>query len=283
MIIFPAGLITGRPINGELEGVSGPFRRFADHLATLPLEDRQAALSGFLTSRSKADEDELILALADTDPEGPAPTPEATENSQVRFRLTCADDIEPMSVEWQWYPRVPQGMLSLFAGDPKLGKSFVTIDLAAAVSRGAPLPLDDPPDSPGSVIIMSAEDDPARTIVPRLKAAGAVLPKVHILEAVVLEDGTEALPHLRADVERIGEAAASLGDCRLITVDPISAYLGGVDDHRNAELRGVLSPLKKLAEHLNVAVVLVSHMNKGSSINGKHRVTGSRLPRSGGE
>jgi hypothetical protein len=151
----------------------------------------------------------------------------------------------------------------------------VTIALAAAVSRGVPLPLDGQHSEPGSVIIMSAEDDPARTIVPRLKCAGAALQKVRILEAVILDEGTEALPRLRTDIERIGDAAASLGDCRLIVIDPVSAYLGGTDDHKNAELRGVLSPLKRLAERLNFSVVLVSHLNKGSSVNGKHRVTGS--------
>ena len=31
-------------------------------------------------------------------------------------------------------------MITLFASDPKLGKSLVTLDMAAAVSRGRPLP-----------------------------------------------------------------------------------------------------------------------------------------------
>ena len=44
---------------------------------------------------------------------------------------------------------------------------------------------------------------------------------------------------------QIAAAADRLGDCRLIVVDPVSAYLGGVDDHRNAEVRGILSPLRR--------------------------------------
>ena len=110
--------------------------------------------------------------------------------------------------------------------------------------------MDDRPRDPASVIIMSAEDDVARTIVPRLRSAGANLDKVHILESVILDDGTEALPGLRSDLDRIEEAAGSLGDCKLIIIDPVTAYLFGIDDHRNAELRGVLSPLKRLAERL---------------------------------
>ncbi len=192
-----------------------------------------------------------------------------------RFVMRRASEIEPLAVEFLWEPRVPGGMLSLFAGDPKLGKSFVTIAMAASVSRGAPLPMDDRPRDPASVIIMSAEDDVGRTIVPRLRSAGANLDKIHILESVILEDGTEALPSLRSDLDRIEEAAGSLGDCKLIIIDPITAYLFGIDDHHNVELRGVLSPLKRLAESLGIAVVLVSHTNKAGGPNGKYRVQGS--------
>jgi hypothetical protein len=58
-------------------------------------------------------------------------------------------------------------------------------------------------------------------------------------------------------------------------VDPVSAFLDGADDHRNAELRGLLSPLKSLAERTGAAVVLVSHLNKSANGNAKYRVAGS--------
>jgi hypothetical protein len=73
----------------------------------------------------------------------------------------------------------------------------------------------------------------------------------------------------------IEEVAGRLEDCRLIIVDPVSAFLDGADDHRNAELRGLLSPLKAVAERSGAAVVLVSHLNKGAGSNGKYRVAGS--------
>jgi hypothetical protein len=57
--------------------------------------------------------------------------------------------------------------------------------------------------------------------------------------------------------------------------NPVSAYLSGVDDNRNVVLRGVLTPLKRLAERLGAAVVLVTHLTKETSANGKRRVLGS--------
>jgi hypothetical protein len=43
---------------------------------------------------------------------------------ESRVRLTCAFDAEPREVEWLWAGRVPLGMITMFAADPKLGKSF---------------------------------------------------------------------------------------------------------------------------------------------------------------
>ena len=130
----------------------------------------------------------------------PAPTPVTQSPPPARsehgVRMTRALDVQPREIDWLWTDRVPLGMMTMFAGDPKLGKSFVTLAMAAALSRGLPLPLSDRPNRPQSTILMSAEDDPARTVVPRLIAAGADLAKVHILESVVRANGDEALPTL---------------------------------------------------------------------------------------
>ena len=272
----------------ELSRVSEMFRPVAERLLAVPPEGRQRVWDDFLAARLRpnpfveaAHELELPTAASSQDPNLPASADVATHLAQNtadperRVRLTCAVNLQARPVEWLWAGRVPLGMITMFAGDPKLGKSYVTLAMAAAVSRGLPLPMSDLPNQAGSTILMSAEDDPARTIVPRLTAAGADLTKIHILESVILANGSETLPSLRADVDAITAAAARLGDCRLIAIDPVSAYLKGVDDNRNALLRGVLTPLKRLAERLGAAVVLVSHLTKGTSANGKHRVLGS--------
>jgi hypothetical protein len=189
--------------------------------------------------------------------------------------MTCADQIAPSKVDWLWQNRVPLGTLTSFAGDPKLGKSLITIHVAAAVSRGWVLPHSDTPCPVGSTVLMCAEDDPAKTIVPRLIAAGADLSKVHIVQSTILPDGSEVLPSLRADVDAIRAAAARLRDCRLIAIDPVSAYLSGVDERRNAMIRRVLSPFSILAEQQGAAVVLVDHLTKSGATNGKYRVLGS--------
>jgi len=191
-----------------------------------------------------------------------------------KANLICFDKVQEKPVEWLWYPRLPLGMICLFAGTPKVGKTFATIAIAAAVSRGAPLPLDEVRGA-GSVILLSAEDDPAKTLKPRLRAAGADMSKVHFLKSMLLQDGNEALPSLRCDLEAIEVAAKALGDCKLIIIDPVTAYLDGVDDHRAGEIRGLLYPLSAMAEALNVTIILVTHLSKSLSQDAQQRVLGS--------
>ena len=49
-------------------------------------------------------------------------------------------DVAPEQVEWLWRERIAIGKLTLLVGDPGQGKSFLTLDIAARVSRGAPWP-----------------------------------------------------------------------------------------------------------------------------------------------
>lgn len=83
--------------------------------------------------------------------------------------------ISPQPLKWLWSGRIPLGKLTLLIGDPGLGKSLATVDLTARITRGVDFP-DGACSVGGSVIMLSAEDDPEDTIRPRLDAAGAMLP-----------------------------------------------------------------------------------------------------------
>ena len=95
----------------------------------------------------------------------------------------CLADITPIPIKWLWPGRIAKGKLTLLVGDPGLGKSFITLDMAAHITRGEKWP-DGAPCPLGTVLLLSAEDDPADTIRPRLDAMGAEVKLVHILQAV---------------------------------------------------------------------------------------------------
>jgi RecA-family ATPase len=181
--------------------------------------------------------------------------------------VRCFRDIAPEAVRWLWPGRIPLGKLTLLIGDPGLGKSLLTADIASRVSRGASFP-DGARCETGSVIFLSAEDDAADTIRPRLDVAGADVCRAHILDAVQVQlaDGqlTEKTFNLETDIASLEGVLREHPDVRLIVIDPISAYLGGVDSHSNAEVRGLLSPLASLAAKDGVAVLVVTHLRKSA-------------------
>jgi putative DNA primase/helicase len=196
--------------------------------------------------------------------------PVASVNGERRLIIRCASDIQPEAISWFWPNRIALGKLTLIVGQPGLGKSQLTAALAAATTAGVPLPCDEGSAPFGSVLVLSAEDDPADTQVPRLLASGADCRKVHIISAVCERDakGNRTF-NLTADLDLIERELERLGDVSLITIDPLSSYLGKIDSHKNTEVRGVLEMVAEMAARRRVAVVGVTHFNKGegSAIN----------------
>jgi len=174
-----------------------------------------------------------------------------------RGAVVRLSDVEPQPVRWLHPYRIALGKLTVIAGNPGLGKSFLTLDYAARVSRGdgfADCPAST--SQPGGVVLLSAEDDLSDTIRPRLDAAGADVSRVVALTYPAF-NLTDHLPILET---AIGQA----DNCKLVIIDPISAYLGGADSHKDSEVRALLAPLADLASRYGVAVIAVSHLNKGN-------------------
>jgi len=198
--------------------------------------------------------------------------------SHIAYRRVS--EIQAKPIRWLWQGRIARGKVSMLAGNPGLGKSQVMVSMAAVVSTGGAWPVDRTNCERGNVIFLSAEDDPADTIRPRLEAAGADLQRVFVLDAVVESyraDGGKVVRafNLTKDMERLGALLAEIGDVALIVIDPITAYLGEADSHKNAEIRALLSPLSDLAAKHGTAVVCVSHLNKSGGGEALMRVTGS--------
>jgi len=191
--------------------------------------------------------------------------------------LRCFVDIAAEPTRWLWSGRIPLGKLTLLIGDPGLGKSLITVDIAARLSRGLAF-VDGAECEPGGTIFLSAEDDAADTIRPRLDAAGTDVSRVHVLDAVrvALADGsmTEKGFSLESDIAHLESALVQFPDVRQVVIDPLSAYLGGTDSHSNAEIRGLLSPLAAMAARRGVAILGVTHLRKtpGTAV---HRSIGS--------
>jgi KaiC/GvpD/RAD55 family RecA-like ATPase len=192
----------------------------------------------------------------------------------------CLAFIEAKPISWLWDGRIARGKLTVIAGNPGGGKSTLTAWLAATISTGGCLPLGALRCVLGSVIFLSAEDDPADTLRPRLEAVGADLNRIHFIDAVAVGYRADGTPgqrgfSLQADIEALGRLIEKLGDVVAVVVDPITAYLGDVDSHKNADVRALLVPLSEMAARYGVAVIAVSHLSKAQGQQALMRVTGS--------
>lgn len=198
---------------------------------------------------------------------------------EVEPVLVCVADVEPEMVRWLWPGRIAMGKLTLLCGDPGLGKSFLAIDLTARLTSGAGWP--DIPllkNEPGGVVLLSAEDDLADTIRPRLDACGADPTRIVSLQAVrrVRAGKTEETYFdLNEDLPALVTAIQQTPDCKLVVIDPVTAYLGNTDSHKNAEVRAVLARLFELASQQKVAILAVTHLNKASTLPAIYRAMGS--------
>ena len=190
----------------------------------------------------------------------------------------CASEIDPEPVEWLWEGRLARGKHTCIAGEPGTGKSQLATAIAAIITMGGEWPCGEGTAPQGSVIILSAEDGEADTIVPRLHAAGADLGRVHIVSAVRTADDGRRSFSLQADIELLERKIAEIDDVVLVIIDPISSYLGKTDSHKNAEVRGVLEPLGAMAERTAGCRSLGNAFQQGrAATNAKalHRFIGS--------
>jgi RecA-family ATPase len=189
--------------------------------------------------------------------------------------VQCAADVTPEPVEWLWPGRVALGKLALIGGEPGLGKSQVSIAMVAAVTTGGEWPCGEGHAPQGNVVILSAEDGLADTIVPRLMAAGADRDRVQVVSAVKDVNGLRGF-NLTADLKQLEQTIAEVRDVRLVVIDPISSYLGPkVDSHVNAAVRSVLEPVSEMAARLGIAIVAITHQPKSTGTAAIHRFTGS--------
>ena len=190
------------------------------------------------------------------------------EKQNVELKLIHMEDVVSKEVEWLWYPYIPYGKITIIEGDPGEGKTTLVLKLAAALSRGLPLPCDDDKEyEPIHIIYQTAEDGIEDTIKPRLEKAGADCSMIRVID--------ETDKELSMTDDRLEQAIIETG-ARLIILDPIQAYIGAtVDMHRANEIRPVLKHLGIIAAKHNCAIILIGHMNKASGSKSTYRGLGS--------
>jgi putative DNA primase/helicase len=187
-----------------------------------------------------------------------------------------ASQVKPEKVDWLWKNHIPLGAMTLLDGDPGRGKSCITLDLAARVTKGWGMPDGSDAQLPTrGVVVISLEDSISRAILPRLIAAGADLERVRIIEGITGSDGTERLVTVTEDLLPIHKAIHAM-DAALVIVDPVMATFDQqTNTWKDQEVRRALVPLIKLCERQNITLLVLRHFNKTQGGNPLYRGGGS--------
>ena len=198
------------------------------------------------------------------------------DRKQPTAMLKPFSEIAPEPIAWLWKDRIALGKLTIYAGDPGLGKSQGTLDLAARLSLGKPFP-DGTPCMTGDSIILTSEDDPGDTIRPRLDALGADVSRINILKGERAPDGSikpMTLLKVNTFMDAVYQIREKGHSFYLFIIDPLDSFLDGGDSNSNEEVRAVLDGICSLAEKEHFAIVGIKHLNKGNG-NAAYRVGGS--------
>lgn len=208
----------------------------------------------------------LVKREENPDMEYLADTIELRKAKENLVPVTKMSEIQETVVEWLWYPFIPYSKVTLIQGDPGEGKTWLAMALAAACTNQKPLP-NELPKEPFNVFYQSAEDGIGDTIKPRLRACGADLERVRVIDE-------EEQPLSMTDPRL--EQAIIQNNVKLVIMDPIQAYVGAnVDMNRANEIRPLFRYLHGIAERTGAAIVLIGHLNKNAGAQATYRGLGS--------
>jgi hypothetical protein len=186
------------------------------------------------------------------------------------FHATPCSAIRPEPVAWLWEPYLARGKLALLDGDPDAGKTFLALDLAARLSRGGPWPDGQPLPRPGTTLFLSAEDNAADTVCPRVEAAGADLARI-----IVAPDRGEPLLMIPDDLPALEELVRRHA-ADLVVFDTLSPFLAPtVSTNSELSVRRALKTLADLADRCGFLGLLIRHLNKYGGAKSLYRGLGT--------
>ena len=198
------------------------------------------------------DHPDIQQAVTAVDPEGPSP-------NATPLTLISADDI--LATDWPepvWaVPKLLPTGLSILAGRPKIGKSWMALQIARGVGCGGQVLGEQVEEGP---VLYLALEDPPRRLKDRMQAQR--WPQGLPVEFMPLGQFTQQIDDLRkGGGERLAKQIQLKG-YRLVVIDTLSRSVYG-DQSDVQAMTLALTPVQEMAHEHSCAVLMVDHHRKG--------------------
>ncbi len=241
----PDGQAYAADVCASLHGIASRVR-----VLNLPDLPPKGDVSDFLADLGTVDD---LKMLAEVAPDWKPPEVPGSSGESVvyRHRWTDAELLACEFREPRWVVPgvIPEG-LTLLAGRPKVGKSWLTLSIALAKKTGGKVLGHDV--EPGPVLYLALEDGDRR-----------IRDRMHALDWPAEDERTQPVVFLTAATPEDLRRELDTSPYDLVIVDTVSRFFLGTDWNDQAAVTGALSDLHRLATEREVPIVAVDHLRKG--------------------
>lgn len=169
---------------------------------------------------------------------------------------------------------LPAGV-SLLSGDPKVGKSFLSLQFAFAVATGCALWDGRKPEARGRSLYLALEDNDKRM---QRRISGVKLDRGQPGADMSCFDYATDWPRGAEGVDEMRTYLHANPDCRLVIIDTIAAWRDEDPGRKSAYQHDyqVGQLLKPLGREFDIAILLVTHNRKQSSDDAMQKISGTQ-------
>lgn len=231
-------LLDGRAPNGPSDQDFGRWAEIVASLSEAHSNGGTKAVRRVFDSLAKDDLALAVLVAGDQEP------PQSRWTLDELYRTEFPEPV------WAVPDLLPVG-LSFLAGRPKLGKSWLALQVAHAVATGGRTLGQEV--EQGRVFVLALEDNPRR-LKDRCKKQGIPAGAQITFETMWRPLPKGGLADLQAEIER--------ERYRLVVIDTFSRAAGDVDQADVSDMTAILSNLQRVALMYDVAVLLIDHHRK---------------------
>lgn len=199
---------------------------------------------------------------------------QVTESAITPFNPETAQHLMKQNFEpprWAIDDLLPEG-LTILAGAPKLGKSWLALDIALCISRGEKV-LGDYGTNKGEVLYLALEDSDRRL----QRRLSTIADEERLCDNAALFLETEIPGMMGGGIAALEGWLAQHPDCRLVIIDTLARFIpasmAGVNAYK-ADY-DIIARLQTLATKHRIALLIIHHVRKMQSKDVFDEISGS--------